>query len=270
MKNEVQFTSGQFAKLHHINKRTLHYYDSIGLFSPSLIGENGYRYYTYQQSTTLEMILTMRELHMSIEEIQIYLRQRSPEAFQKIVDEKVKDIKQSIQNLKAIQRLLCNKKEQLSICENLDVNRIEVIEIEDEYLLLSESISGVYDEHDFAVFVEHANENRNHRIFNMNYGSMISVENIKSNQYDNYACFFTKMPKEKKLNLYHKEKGNYIRAYCKGEWEAIPNTYKRILTFAKEHHLRVSGYGYEEGLNEMAISNMDEYITQISVRCEEI
>ncbi|MEG2544532.1 MAG: hypothetical protein RR986_07455 [Longicatena sp.] len=31
MKNEVQFTSGQFAKLHHINKRTLHYYDSYSV-----------------------------------------------------------------------------------------------------------------------------------------------------------------------------------------------------------------------------------------------
>ncbi|MEG0289767.1 MAG: MerR family DNA-binding transcriptional regulator, partial [Erysipelotrichaceae bacterium] len=65
IKNEMQFTTGQFAKLHHINKRTLHYYDSIGLFTPSIIKENGYRYYTYLQSTTLEMILTMRELNMS-------------------------------------------------------------------------------------------------------------------------------------------------------------------------------------------------------------
>ncbi|MEG2989678.1 MAG: MerR family DNA-binding transcriptional regulator, partial [Oscillospiraceae bacterium] len=56
--HEMRFTTGQFAKLHHINKRTLHYYDAIGLFSPACIGENGYRYYTYLQSTALEMLLT--------------------------------------------------------------------------------------------------------------------------------------------------------------------------------------------------------------------
>ena len=30
--NSILFTAGQFARLHHLNKRTLHYYDDIGLF----------------------------------------------------------------------------------------------------------------------------------------------------------------------------------------------------------------------------------------------
>lgn len=50
----LYFTAGQFARLHQLNKRTLHYYDDIGLFSPAYKGENGYRYYTYQQSAQLE------------------------------------------------------------------------------------------------------------------------------------------------------------------------------------------------------------------------
>ena len=63
----LYFTAGQFARLHQLNKRTLHYYDDIGLFSPAYKGENGYRYYTYQQSAQLENILAMRQLNMSIE-----------------------------------------------------------------------------------------------------------------------------------------------------------------------------------------------------------
>ena len=44
-------TIGQFAALHGINKKTLMWYDEIGLFHPSLIHpENGYRYYSYYQS----------------------------------------------------------------------------------------------------------------------------------------------------------------------------------------------------------------------------
>ena len=30
----IRLTTAQFAQLHGINKRTLHYYDAIGLFSP--------------------------------------------------------------------------------------------------------------------------------------------------------------------------------------------------------------------------------------------
>ena len=50
-------TIGQFAALHGINKKTLMWYDEIGLFHPSLIHpENGYRYYSYYQSAILETI----------------------------------------------------------------------------------------------------------------------------------------------------------------------------------------------------------------------
>lgn len=44
------FTIGQFAALHEINKKTLMWYDEIGLLKPACIKENGYRYYSYQQS----------------------------------------------------------------------------------------------------------------------------------------------------------------------------------------------------------------------------
>lgn len=48
MKRKEDFsklTTAQFAALHEVNKRTLHYYDSIGLFSPETKGDNHYRYY---------------------------------------------------------------------------------------------------------------------------------------------------------------------------------------------------------------------------------
>ena len=32
-KDFLNLTTSQFAKLHNVNKRTLHYYDKIGLFS---------------------------------------------------------------------------------------------------------------------------------------------------------------------------------------------------------------------------------------------
>lgn len=34
IKEIKRLTTAQFAKLHEVNKRTLHYYDEIGLFHP--------------------------------------------------------------------------------------------------------------------------------------------------------------------------------------------------------------------------------------------
>ena len=63
------FTIGQFAALHEINKKTLMWYDEIGLLKPVYIKENGYRYYSYQQSAELETILMLRELDVSLSEM---------------------------------------------------------------------------------------------------------------------------------------------------------------------------------------------------------
>ncbi len=39
MKNqEINLTTAQFAAIHEVNPRTLHYYDSVGLFSPERKG----------------------------------------------------------------------------------------------------------------------------------------------------------------------------------------------------------------------------------------
>ena len=54
-------TIGQFAAMHGINKKTLMWYDEIGLLKPAAIHpENGYRLYTYYQSPILETILLLR------------------------------------------------------------------------------------------------------------------------------------------------------------------------------------------------------------------
>ena len=70
------FTIGQFAKLHEINKKTLMWYDETGILKPAVIKENGYRYYTFQQSSLLETILMLRELGVSLAEIQHFLQNR--------------------------------------------------------------------------------------------------------------------------------------------------------------------------------------------------
>ncbi len=80
MEREKLFTIGQFAALHNINKKTLMWYDEIGLFKPAVVKENGYRYYTYYQSSLLETILVLRELNMGIPEIKEFLDRRGAEA----------------------------------------------------------------------------------------------------------------------------------------------------------------------------------------------
>jgi DNA-binding transcriptional MerR regulator len=272
MKNNfVFFTSGEFAKLHHLNKRTLHYYDNIGLFSPKYKGENGYRYYTYEQSLELENILTLRELGMSIEEIKEYIQNPSSEYFHKIAAYKVNEINKTIDRLKTLKLHLQQKEKMLNLSDAVFDGKIELIDLDEEYLLMT-PLSLIFENDDNLIqnsepIMKHLQAAREICTYKKNCGSFLSVEKIQNGKYDEYDGIFTVVNK-KKENLYIKPKGRYIRGFSVGNWDKIPSLYKEILLFAEKHHLKLTGYAFEMGINEFAISDMNDYVTQIEIQYE--
>ena len=103
------YSSGEFAKFTGINKRTLHYYNEIGLFCPEVIGENGYHYYTCFQFAQLELILTLRKIGLSLDEIREYVTTPSDESFSQIMIKKKKLIDESINQLLSVQSFFRTK-----------------------------------------------------------------------------------------------------------------------------------------------------------------
>ena len=61
---------GEFSKLVNVPVKTLRYYDEINLFKPQEIDLfSGYRYYSEKQINDLEVILSLKEVGFSLEEI---------------------------------------------------------------------------------------------------------------------------------------------------------------------------------------------------------
>jgi len=67
------YTIHQLARLAGVTRRTLHYYDEIGLLKPNQVGENGYRYYAEEAVLRLQQILFYRELELPLEQIRSIL-----------------------------------------------------------------------------------------------------------------------------------------------------------------------------------------------------
>ncbi|HYF61866.1 MAG TPA: MerR family transcriptional regulator [Herpetosiphonaceae bacterium] len=65
----MSYTVKQLADLAGVSPRTLHYYDQIGLLSPSSYGDNGYRRYDGDAVLRLQQILFFRELDFSLAEL---------------------------------------------------------------------------------------------------------------------------------------------------------------------------------------------------------
>ena len=127
-KNKL-LTIGQFAALHGINKKTLMWYDEVGLFHPVLVHpDNGYRYYSYYQSSILETILLLRELNVSIDEIRTFMENRSAAGMEQLLQEKIEDLDQTMAHLKAVRKTLSYHCQNMQTLQNMDLGKIEIAE----------------------------------------------------------------------------------------------------------------------------------------------
>ncbi len=62
-----------FAALAGVPKKTLHYYDEIGLFRPAYVNEKGYRFCSIFQLDRLALIVTLKDLGVPLKVIRSYM-----------------------------------------------------------------------------------------------------------------------------------------------------------------------------------------------------
>jgi DNA-binding transcriptional MerR regulator/effector-binding domain-containing protein len=93
------FTVGEFSRLAQVSTRLLRYYDEIGLLKPLQTDRfTNYRYYSAEQLPQLNRILALKELGLSLEQIQRLLRdQVSTDELQGMLMLKKAEIEQQLQ-----------------------------------------------------------------------------------------------------------------------------------------------------------------------------
>ena len=267
----IKLTVSQFAKLHNVNKRTLHYYDEIGIFSPDYKGENGYRYYDYMQGVDFEYIKMLKELNMGLDEIKKYIDSPNEEDFKEIADVKIKEIDREIRILNRRREVLEDKLNKLNKCDEVrKKNSIKVIDCEEQKFFFTPF---KFEDDDLKQLIAHIKDVWTVDEYCKGIGSFVSVDKIKRGEFEEYDGLFIEMLEDMESkntkNTIIKPKGKYICAYHMGDWDTLPNFYGEIVKYAEENNLTLVGYSFEIGMNDFAISDMGDYITQIMIRVEE-
>ena len=267
----IKLTVSQFAKLHNVNKRTLHYYDEIGIFSPDYKGENGYRYYDYMQGVDFEYIKMLKELNMGLDEIKKYIDSPNEEDFKEIADVKIKEIDREIRTLNRRREVLENKLNKLNKCDEVrKKNSIKVIDCEEQKFFFTPF---KFEDDDLKQLIAHIKDVWTVDEYCKGIGSFVSVDKIKRGEFEEYDGLFIEMLEDMESkntkNTIIKPKGKYICAYHMGDWDTLPNFYGEIVKYAEGNNLTLVGYSFEIGMNDFAISDMEDYITQIMIRVEE-
>lgn len=264
------YTTGEFAELCGIKKKTLFHYDDINLFKPEKVMSNGYRYYSKYQLEVFNVISVLKEIGMPLKEIKKFLDKRNPENTLQLLKYEKEQVEKEIHNLKRIQKLLEVKLNLIEVGIN-STSELVLEEKEEEYIVLSNPVNETEDDYDIETYTEHIKYCIDNDLdYGYPVGSIINKENLINRRFDKYSYYFSKVIEKKKYkDLVLKPKGLYLVGYSHGYYDKVYKVYEKMIKYIEENNLRINGYSYEEVLiDEIASSIGDDFVIKISIKVD--
>lgn len=268
MDKSQYLTTGELAKLVHVTKNTLFHYDKIGLFSPELVLENEYRYYSIHQLELLDAILMLKDLGMPLKDIKEFMEGRNPEKLLDLFEKEQKQIEMQMKKLKDQSSWLQKRGQKLKTCLEAETGEVFLQHQSVRYYVMSH-IDKVTD----TIFAEKITEltelyeNRNYSI-QYEIGYLQYDRDIRQGAYNNYQNVLLLM-EHKPRGIPYKilSEGEYLTVYYKGHWRNIGEAYQKILFYAKEQNITL-GEEYLEvyAMDLLAVEREEDYVTEISVK----
>lgn len=267
------FTTGEFADLCNVKKKTLFHYDEIGLLSPEFRNEKGYRFYTFQQYGVYTVIDLLKTLGMPLKEIKSFLEDKTPDELNSLLARKSKELEKKRAELSRVQRLIDTKIAQIELALATDFSKISLNNEEALPLFLSPSILDCTDRAFIKTLAAFSKEIEHHGLNQGNpIGALIAMPQLIDEDYDNYEYLYIKADgTNSKISIFMRPAGLYVTAYHLGDESTIGTTYKRIKEYLNKNNLQMKGYSYEEYiLDEVAVESIDQYVTEIKVQVESL
>lgn len=261
------FTTGEFAKLCNVTKHTLFHYDEIGIFSPEIITENGYRFYSAYQQEVFAVISILRELDMSLPEIKAYMDRRSPENFLALLESQESVLERKIRRLQNYKVALACKHDEVRQALDTPDETVFVGDQPTEYLLLSELMTDFDDRSISIAYSELINRCEALDVFyHYSLGGMRRMDVVRSGDYVSYTHCYARLF-EKVPGCYRKRKGRFLNLFHKGGFDTVGTAYARLLEYADEQGYLLEDVFYEElTMDQLSGYSYDDYVLRIMVR----
>lgn len=268
MDKSKYLTTGEFAKIAHVTKNTLFHYDKIGLFSPEVVLDNEYRYYSIHQIDVLDAIIMLKELGMPLKDIRDFLDGRNPGRLLELFEKEEQQIQEQLKKLEDQKHWIQEKKKKIKQVQELDFSRIYVQPLPERRYLMR-----TFDTSDDTVFVEKIQElieiyeSQNHSIrYEIGYiQHALDIRNHIYNNYDNVVLLMEQKPQNLSFKTF--EAGNYLTVYFKGHWQGIGSAYEELMEYAKEHQIPLEDEFLEVYIvDNLMVEKVEDYVTEITVR----
>lgn len=268
MKNAGPYlTIGEMARLHYINKKTLLFYDQAGLFSPAVVGENGYRYYSYSQCMLLEKILFLRRLGVPVEDIRRQLKTAGAADTLEFLSEQREKNREHIRILREYDRILGQKEEELREALSLCPEKIEVKEMPERKYIVSGPSEG--DGEALRFFSDALSRAGEEHLYYYSFGSILDREDLLAGKIEYSRYFVLYRTGMKRVRPTLRPAGTYLVAYRQSGGDSAERAYERIREYAGDNGLTLCGDAFERRLiDEFNTSAPEEILVEITIPVE--
>lgn len=207
---------------------------------------------------------------MSLDEIRAYIDERNASNFIARLREKDRKIHDEIERLKRLRNLLRNTINLARDAFNVEVDRIEFVEMEREFFIVTDGEKGADDKSVFEAIFNHMDYCTRHNFYyTFMLGEIIGEREIRDRTYKTryYSTKINRMVKNKHLLI--KPAGRYARKYIRGSYYDLPKEYDRFCRELEAMNYRIVGNIYEEDLlNYLSQEDFKSYLMKMEVKVE--
>lgn len=266
----LKLTVNEISKIAGVSPRNIRYYDSIGLFKPSGILENGYRYFTIEKIEELRLISYLRYIGIPIKEISQHLNRRDINEYSSILEKQLLKFEEEIKHLTALKKRIEKRIHSLEYIRSLP--RLEEITVKKfptrHVLKLMQTIEDPIDWEKEMIKFENSGDMPPSLMIG-DAGFIVNLKKWDSRKSTEFEGIYllANDPFLKKSELVSSlPPGYWLTIYFKGDHHAASKKYSELMGYASEHKLTIGDFALERTLVDHFISSDPElYITEIQI-----
>lgn len=273
---KTKITIGELSKLYNVPTQTLRFYDKIGLFKPLYVDRNNsYRYYGIEQFAVLDVILFLRELGVSIEEIKAYMEQRELNSFISLLEEKKNVLVDEIRRLEERKKNIEQKIALITDYRNNEFIGKPILRDCGKRRLIHIGIENSIDKEKFEYGLKQLSLQV--KDYTLLFKGIITLtidkENLMKKVYDSWKGLAFIFDEDNKISedLTIVPSGQYAVIVYYGSYENGGRYYNELLKWIQDNNYEIVGDAVVLNITEAAFCDSEEeYITEIQIPVEKV
>ena len=203
---------------------------------------------------------------MPIEEIQVFMKNRSAASMEQVLKEKIEDLDRNMAHLRAVRRTLSYHRQNMQTLLTMDLSEITIVQKKERSLVTVDINRDSTFDKQVEMITAETKKYQLRRLHDASYGTMIAVDSLRKGDFEDYSKLFIEIPFPiKKDGLHIQPAGDYVRAFYRDATESPVLCYQRTFDYVEEHGLTLSGFSYEVIINENVIDRAEDALVQIEM-----